>query len=93
MAIQEGCGRVAQLHGLSSCLGSEGLSSGDATRAKRFGMHIPVDARLPAILVISHSFYVAHMQRQLVCEYSIRMKLIRIEVLLECLPAYSAVPR
>lgn len=63
MAIQERCGRVAQLHGLSRSLESEGSSSGDATRAKRFCMHIPVDAGLPAILVISHGFYVAHMQR------------------------------
>lgn len=39
------------------------IEFGDATRAKRFGMHIPVDAGLPAILVISHGFYVAHMQR------------------------------
>jgi hypothetical protein len=63
MAIQERCGRVAQLHGLSRCPGSGGLSSENATRAKRFDVHIPVDARLPAILVISHGFYVAHMQR------------------------------
>jgi hypothetical protein len=63
MAIQERCGRVAQLHGLSRCPRSRGLSLENATRAKRFDVHTLVDARLLAILVISHSFYVAHMQR------------------------------
>lgn len=63
MAIQDRCGRVAQLHGLSRCPESGGSSSENATRAKRFDVHIPVDTRLPAILVVSHGFYVAQMQR------------------------------